>query len=57
MSQYAQQMQNASAAMYTLQRHREILHDYTNEYHKTRNNIQAQLEREQLLGSVKKDTG
>jgi len=57
MSQYCQQMQNASAAMYTLQRHREILHDYTNEYNKTRNNIEAQLNREQLLGPVKKDTG
>jgi len=57
MSQYCEQMQNASAAMYTLQRHREILHDYTNEFHKTRNNIEAQLNREQLLGPVKKETG
>lgn len=49
-------MQNASAAMYTLQRHGEILHDYTNEFHKTKNNIQAQIEREQLIGNVKRDT-
>lgn len=51
MSQYAQQMQNASA-MYTLQRHREILTDYTNEFHKTKMNIQAIIEREQLLAPV-----
>jgi len=54
MSQYSQQMQNASAVC-TQQRHREILSDYTNEFRKTRENIEAQLAREQLLGSVKKD--
>lgn len=57
MSQYCERLQNASATIYTLQRHREILHDYSNEFHKTRNNIEAQINREMLLGPHKKDTG
>ncbi|CAG2116527.1 unnamed protein product [Medioppia subpectinata] len=57
MSQYCERVQNASATIYTLQRHREILHDYTNEFHKTRLNIEAKLNRELLLGPHKKDTG
>ena len=57
MSQYCERIQNASATIYTLQRHREILHDYTNEFHKTRNNIETQINREMLLGPHKKDTG
>lgn len=57
MSEYCQRVQNASATIYTLQRHREILQDYTNEFHKTRNNIESQLNRELLLGPHKKETG
>ncbi|CAG2162821.1 unnamed protein product [Oppiella nova] len=57
MSQYCERIQNASATIYTLQRHREILHDYSNEFNKTRNNIEAKLNRELLLGPHKKDTG
>ncbi|XP_054166710.1 Golgi SNAP receptor complex member 1-like [Oppia nitens] len=57
MSQYCERVQNASATIYTLQRHREILSDYSNEFNKTRNNIEAKLNRELLLGPHKKDTG
>jgi DNA repair ATPase RecN len=53
MSDYCDKLQNPSA-IYTVQRHREILNDYTNEFRKTRTDISSQLEREQLLSSVKK---
>ncbi|XP_036392871.1 Golgi SNAP receptor complex member 1 [Megalops cyprinoides] len=46
--------QNA-ALMHTLQRHRDILQDYTHEFHKTKGNFLAIREREDLLGSVRKD--
>ncbi|XP_072231287.1 Golgi SNAP receptor complex member 1-like isoform X2 [Leuresthes tenuis] len=46
--------QNA-ALMHTLQRHRDILQDYTHEFHKTRNNFVSLREREDLLGSVHRD--
>ena len=35
--------------MRLMQRHREILRDYTVEYHKTRSNIQTTLVREKLM--------
>uniref|UniRef100_A0A674CCU3 Golgi SNAP receptor complex member 1 n=1 Tax=Salmo trutta TaxID=8032 RepID=A0A674CCU3_SALTR len=44
-----------AALMHTLQRHRDILQDYTHEFHKTKANFLAIREREDLLGSVRKD--
>ncbi|XP_055081976.1 Golgi SNAP receptor complex member 1 isoform X2 [Periophthalmus magnuspinnatus] len=44
-----------AALMHTLQRHRDILQDYTHEFHKTKGNFLAIREREDLLGSVRKD--
>ncbi|KAM9319159.1 Golgi SNAP receptor complex member 1 [Pholidichthys leucotaenia] len=44
-----------AALMHTLQRHRDILQDYTHEFHKTKSNFLALREREDLLGSVRKD--
>ncbi|CAJ1065578.1 Golgi SNAP receptor complex member 1 28 kDa [Xyrichtys novacula] len=44
-----------AALMHTLQRHRDILQDYTHEFHKTKGNFVAIREREDLLGSVRKD--
>ncbi|XP_056330120.1 Golgi SNAP receptor complex member 1-like [Danio aesculapii] len=43
-----------AALMHTLQRHRDILQDYTHEFHKTKSNFMAIREREDLLGSVRK---
>ena len=48
--------QTASAALqHTLQRHRDILHDYTTEYQKTKSHLQSKMERDDLLGSVRRD--
>ncbi|GFV93468.1 golgi SNAP receptor complex member 1 [Trichonephila clavipes] len=44
-----------STVTHTLQRHRDILQDCTHEFQKTKANIQARKEREQLLNSVRKD--
>ncbi|XP_063107161.1 Golgi SNAP receptor complex member 1 isoform X3 [Cavia porcellus] len=44
-----------AALMHTLQRHRDILQDYTHEFHKTKANFVAIRERENLMGSVRKD--
>ena len=44
-----------AALLHTLQRHRDILQDYSHEFQKTRSNIVAQREREDLLGSVRRD--
>ncbi|XP_033027720.1 Golgi SNAP receptor complex member 1 isoform X3 [Lacerta agilis] len=44
-----------AALMHTLQRHRDILQDYTHEFHKTKTNFLAVRERENLMGSVRKD--
>ncbi|XP_036975113.1 Golgi SNAP receptor complex member 1-like isoform X2 [Acanthopagrus latus] len=44
-----------AALMHTLQRHRDILQDYTHEFHKTKNNFFSWREREDLLGSVHRD--
>lgn len=47
---------SAGASMlHILQRHRDILQDYSHEFQKTKSNIMALREREELLGSVKKD--
>lgn len=44
-----------AALMHTLQRHRDILQDYTHEFHKTKSNFFSLREREDLLGSVHRD--
>ncbi|XP_067113209.1 Golgi SNAP receptor complex member 1-like [Osmerus mordax] len=44
-----------TAQMHTLQRHRDILLDYTHEFHKTRGSFLSLREREDLLGSVHRD--
>ncbi|KAG7516734.1 Golgi SNAP receptor complex member 1-like [Solea senegalensis] len=44
-----------AALMHTLQRHRDILQDYTHEFHKTQSNFFSLREREDLLGSVHRD--
>uniref|UniRef100_A0A3Q2CYP4 Golgi SNAP receptor complex member 1 n=1 Tax=Cyprinodon variegatus TaxID=28743 RepID=A0A3Q2CYP4_CYPVA len=44
-----------AALMHTLQRHRDILQDYTHEFHKTKSNFLSLREREDLLGSVHRD--
>lgn len=46
---------SSATILHTLQRHREILQDYTLEFQKTSANIQAQRQREELLSSVNKD--
>lgn len=55
MAQYCQINNTNSVTMHTLQRHQEILKDYTNEFHKTRSNIEKQMTRERLLEPNKKD--
>nr|XP_033488227.1 Golgi SNAP receptor complex member 1 isoform X2 [Epinephelus lanceolatus] len=58
MAEYTNAPSTASlnaALMHTLQRHRDILQDYTHEFHKTKGNFLAIREREDLLGSVRKD--
>lgn len=45
----------SAALQHTLQRHREILHDYTTEFQKTKSHLQSKKEREDLLGSVRRD--
>ncbi|XP_024862772.1 Golgi SNAP receptor complex member 1-like isoform X2 [Kryptolebias marmoratus] len=44
-----------AALMHTLQRHRDILQDYTQEFHKTKSNFFSLREREDLLGSIHRD--
>jgi Golgi SNAP receptor complex protein 1 len=59
MTEYAAgggQAANSGAAVHhTLQRHRDILQDYRQEYNKTKANIRAVIEREDLLSSVHRD--
>lgn len=43
------------ALLHTMQRHRDILQDYSHEFTKTKANIAAHVEREDLLGSVRRD--
>nr|CAD7573726.1 unnamed protein product [Timema californicum] len=49
------QTNTSSGVLHTMQRHREILQDYKQEFHKTRSNYQARREKEELLKSVRKD--
>lgn len=44
-----------SQNMHTVQRHRDILQDYTKEFRKIQSNVQARREREDLLHSVRQD--
>lgn len=46
---------SSAALIHTLQRHKEILQDYKQEFAKTKANWQARREREDLLRSVRKD--
>ncbi|XP_013394699.1 Golgi SNAP receptor complex member 1 isoform X2 [Lingula anatina] len=55
MAEYTQNISvnsHNSALLHTLQRHRDILQDYSHEFQKTKANITACAEREDLLGSV-----
>ncbi|XP_063220055.1 Golgi SNAP receptor complex member 1 [Bacillus rossius redtenbacheri] len=49
------EVHTSSAVLHTLQRHREILQDYKQEFHKMQANYQARRDREDLLKSVRKD--
>lgn len=44
-----------AAVLHTVQRHREILQDYTQEFNKIQANYRARKEREDLLSSVRTD--
>jgi len=44
-----------SHQLHTMQRHRDILQDYSHEFSKTKANIKATKDREDLLGSVRQD--
>lgn len=46
---------NGAAMLHTMQRHKEILKDYKLEFNKIRNNFTARKDREDLLGSVRKE--
>lgn len=46
---------HGSALIHTIQRHREILQDYNREFRKVRANIHQHMEREDLIGSVRRD--
>lgn len=54
MSEYTLNAQNATL-LHMVQRHRDILQDYSHEFQKTKNNILAVKEREELLGAVYRD--
>ncbi|KAK0071645.1 hypothetical protein PV326_001005, partial [Microctonus aethiopoides] len=46
---------NGAAMLHTMQRHKEILKDYKLEFNKIQNNFTSRKDREDLLGSVRKD--
>jgi len=48
----SESMSNANGVVHTLQRHRDILRDYSHEYEKTKRNIISFKEREKLLAST-----
>jgi len=54
MSEYTLNAQNATL-LHMVQRHRDILQDYSHEFQKTKNNLLAVKEREELLGAVYRD--
>ncbi|XP_070572197.1 Golgi SNAP receptor complex member 1-like isoform X2 [Ptychodera flava] len=58
MSEYTSSMALSApspALIHTLQRHRDILQDYSHEFNKTKANITKYKEREDLLGSVRRE--
>jgi len=46
---------STATAMHMLQRHREILHDFQQEFNKSKATLKAASERDQLLSSVRQD--
>ena len=54
MSEYVSNGSTSGSMRHVCQRHREILQDYTQDYCKTKSNIQAFKDREELMGSVSK---
>ncbi|CAG0888810.1 unnamed protein product [Cyprideis torosa] len=52
MSDYSSSQASNPSLLHTIQRHREILQDYTSEFLRTKKNIQSQRDREALLGGV-----
>lgn len=48
-------LHTSSAFQHTLQRHRDILQDYSHEFQKVQTNIRAHRDRDDLLGSVRRD--
>jgi len=55
MSEISASQAQSAALKHTLQRHHDILKDYNTEFQKTKSHIQSKKEREDLLGSVRKD--
>lgn len=58
MSDYTQNLSvnsQSAALLHTLQRHRDILQDYSHEFQKTKANILATKERGELLGNIRRD--
>jgi len=55
MAEYAANQSQSAAVHHTLQRHRDILQDYRQEFNKTRANIEGLIEREDLMNSVHKE--
>ena len=55
MTDFAAKQPQSAAIHHTLQRHRDILQDYRQEFTKTRTNIESMMEREDLLSSVHRD--
>ncbi|TRY73620.1 hypothetical protein TCAL_09915 [Tigriopus californicus] len=55
MADFAAHQSQSAAIHHTLQRHRDILLDYRQEFNKTKANLEAIAEREDLLSSVHRD--
>jgi len=55
MSDFTTATTSSASMRHTSQRHRDILQDYIQEFSKTKTNIQAFRDREDLLGSVQQD--
>merc|ERR1712241_882297 len=53
MNEWTESHAPSAATHHTLQRHKEILIDYKQEYFQTKNNIATQVKRQELLGSNK----
>lgn len=47
--------ETVSQNIHTVQRHKDILQDYTKEFQKIQSNVRARREREDLLHSVRQD--